>query len=61
MEVKSMLDNNNEIKLTTTNNTTSNGTPFPTTPPPQVLKENFASVELTNTKQARNSNGNNSD
>ena len=56
-----MLDNNNEIKLTTTNNTTSNGTPFPTTPPPQVLKENFASVELTNTKQARNSNGNNSD
>ena len=37
-----------EIKLTDTNNTTSNGTKFPPTPKPQVLKENFSLVELNN-------------
>ena len=36
----------NEIKLTDTNNTTVNGIPFPQTPKPQVLKENFASIEI---------------
>lgn len=37
-----------EIKLTDTNNTTSNGTKFPPIPKPQVLKENFSLVELNN-------------
>lgn len=42
----------NEIKLTDTNNKTSNGIPFPQTPKPQVIKENFAYIEI-------NSNNNN--
>lgn len=45
-----------EIKLTTTNNITSKGVQFPETPKPQVLKENFASVELNNYNQNNNSN-----
>ena len=49
----------NEIKLTTTDNTTSNGVSFPETPKPQVLKENFASVELNNYNQHNNNNNNN--
>lgn len=51
----------NEIKLTTTNNTTNSGMPFPTTPRPQVLKENFASVELNNHNQTRAQENNNND
>jgi hypothetical protein len=37
-----------DIKLTTTNNTTSNGTPFPETPKPQVLTEQFSRNEVNN-------------
>lgn len=37
-----------EIKLTTSNNTTSSGDPFPTTPKPEILMEYFASYELKN-------------
>lgn len=36
----------NEIKLTNTNNTTVDGTSFPQTPKPQVLNENFSSIEI---------------
>ena len=50
-----------EIKLTTTNNTTSRGVPFPETPKPQVLKENFASVELNNYNQNNNNNNSKQD
>ena len=51
----------NEIKLTTTNNTTNNGTPFPSTPQPQVLMEYFASVELNNQNQIRTQTNSNND
>ena len=57
MEVKLMSDN--EIKLTNKNNTTKNGTQFPSTPKPQVLKENFASVELNNLNKNANQNNTN--
>lgn len=49
MEVKLMSDD--EIKLTTTNNTTSNGTPFPETPKPQVLTEQFSRNEVNNSNE----------
>lgn len=38
----------NEIKLTNTNNTTVDGTPFPETPKPQVLNESFSSITVNN-------------
>lgn len=38
----------NEIKLTNADTTTVNGVSFPQTPPPQVLNENFASIEINN-------------
>ena len=52
------MPNDNEIKLTTTNNTTSNGEPFPSTPKPQILTESFGYVELNN-QNKKNSNSNN--
>ncbi len=36
------------IKLTTKNNETSKGKKFPETPGPQILKENFSSLEELN-------------
>ena len=48
-----------EIKLTLTGNKTSNGTSFPPTPKPQVLKENFASVELNNLNRTKIQGNNN--
>lgn len=50
-----------EIKLTTTNNTTSNGTPYPETPKPQILKEHFSFVELNNLNDSSNKNRPNND
>lgn len=47
-----------EIKLTNTNNTTSGGVQFPTTPRPQVFSENFNSVNLSNTNENHQTNNN---
>lgn len=52
------MPNDNEIKLTKTNNTTSNGVPFPSTPKPQILTESFSSVQLNNPNKS-NTNPNN--
>lgn len=48
-----------EIKLTTTNNTTSGGVKFPETPRPQVFTENFTSVKLSNGNENHQTNNNN--
>ena len=37
-----------EIKFTNADDTTIDGISFPQTPKPQVLKENFASIEINN-------------
>lgn len=44
-----------EIKLTTSNNTTCSGETFPTTPNPEVLTEHFASIEPETNKSNNDS------
>lgn len=47
-----------EIKLTSKNNSTINGKPFPPTPKPRVLIEKFASVKLNNLNERENPSSN---
>lgn len=56
MEVKLMSNNNDEIKLTTTNNTTSDGQPFPETPKPQIVTETFATYAPSDNNNNDNNN-----
>lgn len=50
-----MSNNDDEIKLTTTDNTTTDGTSFPETPKSQIVTETFASY-LPKSNQDDNSN-----
>ena len=45
-----------EIILTTTDNITSTGVPFPETPKPQIIRENFASYEINTSNENENQN-----
>lgn len=49
-----------EIKLTTTSNTTSDGIPFPETPQPAILNEQFSRVYFEYSSENKNNNNNNS-
>lgn len=49
----------NEIKLTTTDNKTSSGIPFPETPKPQIIKEQFSRIKTSNPNTEHNSDPNN--
>lgn len=51
-----MSNNNDEIKLTTTNNTTSDGQPFPETPKPQIITETFTTYTPSDNKNNENNN-----